>query len=112
MYSDVLRIIVLTLQLQNDHSFTLVIVSNEGQSGFLKLFDVLRVHLVPVSVTLMYDSTVAIQFPRDRTVASVSEMGRTVSQTHSASKVDFVDLGHVDHNLVFCIRVKLGRVCT
>lgn len=98
------------LDLENFHPLTRLILADELQTSSLQLSDVLRVDLISMTVPL-FDLLSAVVKGTDLGPLAIGlEDSLPGSETHGASHVVLVKLGHGDDDAVAGSSVELFRV--
>lgn len=96
------------LDLDDLHTLTLDVLSNEGETGLLDLLDHLRVDLVTMAVALLnLRDGGSVQTPQTRPLGVLLEDAGVSAKTHGSTELALVDLGHVDNGVVLGLGVQL-----
>merc|ERR1719494_1391192 len=90
------------------HSLTGDILSDKLQPRRLEFRNILRVHLVSVSVTFIHSVSISIKLPQN--TVSCLEHSLSLAQPHGSPKVASMVFWHINHNWVGRVRSHLCAV--
>mmetsp|Transcript_4320 Transcript_4320/g.13342 ORF Transcript_4320/g.13342 Transcript_4320/m.13342 type:complete len:644 (-) Transcript_4320:155-2086(-) len=95
-------------QLKDLHPLALNVLPDKLEARLVELRDVLRVHLVPVTVTLIDRRDASVQ-PRGEAFVGAQDAPAR-SEPHRAAHHRLGDLRHIHDHWMLCVLVKLGRM--
>lgn len=98
-----------TWQLEDLHTFALLVLTDERHTRALDFLDESRVDFIPMTMPLPDLIRPLVQFPQLGPIARRIEHGRPQSQSHRTTHVRFGDLRHEDDDRILSVRVELSR---